>query len=62
MLDWLGRRHRSPEVQRGGELIERAVAAVLAEGKHLPVDQGGSATTRAVGEAVALAAAQVVAK
>jgi hypothetical protein len=34
-------------------MIERAVSEVLAEGKTLPVDQGGSATTQAVGAAIA---------
>ena len=53
MLDWLGRRRNHAELVRGGQLIERAVAAVLAEGKSLPVDQGGSATTQAVGQAIA---------
>ena len=31
----------------------RSVAEVLAEGKRLPVDQGGSASTREVGDAIA---------
>jgi 3-isopropylmalate dehydrogenase len=53
MLDWLGRRERNPNLVRGAERIERAVAEVLAEGKKLPVDQGGSATTQAVGQAIA---------
>ena len=53
MLDWLGRRHQNKDLARGGQQIERAVAEVLAEGKTLPVDQGGSATTQAVGAAIA---------
>ena len=53
MLDWLGRRHRLAEVTRAGSLIERAVAEVLAQGKTLPVDQGGNATTQVVGQAIA---------
>ena len=53
MLDWLGRRHSHPDLLRGGERIERAVAAVLAEGKTLPIDQGGTATTQTVGAAIA---------
>jgi 3-isopropylmalate dehydrogenase len=53
MLDWLGRRHRNDDLLRGAAHIERAVADVLAEGKTLPVDQGGSATTQAVGQAIA---------
>ena len=53
MLDWLGRRHQNDVLRRGGQDIERAVAAVLAEGKTLPVDLGGAATTQAVGQAIA---------
>jgi 3-isopropylmalate dehydrogenase len=53
MLDWLGRRHQNPHLVDAAVRIERAVADVLAEGKTLPVDQGGSATTQAVGSAVA---------
>ena len=57
MLDWLGRRHENDALVRSAQRIERAVAAVLAEGKTLPVDQGGSSTTQAVGEAIAKRAA-----
>ncbi len=53
MLDWLGRRHQNADLTSAAARIERAVADVLAEGKSLPVDQGGSATTHAVGQAVA---------
>jgi len=37
----------------GAERIEQAVSHVLADGKLLPVDQGGSATTVALGKAIA---------
>jgi 3-isopropylmalate dehydrogenase len=53
MLEWLGRRHDHPALFEAGEDIERAVAAVLAEGKAIPVDQRGSASTPEVGDAVA---------
>jgi 3-isopropylmalate dehydrogenase len=53
MLDWLGRRRNNADLVRGAASIERAAAAVLADGKTLPVDQGGSASTQAVGEAIA---------
>ncbi len=53
MLDWLGRRRNHPQLVKAGQRIEQAVAKVLAEGKTLPVDQGGSATTQQVGEAIA---------
>ena len=53
MLEWLGRRHGQPALGEAAERIERAVARVLGEGKALPVDQGGSATTAQIGSAVA---------
>lgn len=53
MLDWLGRRHQNVQLALGAARIESAVSHVLAEGKVLPVDQGGSATTVAVGKAIA---------
>jgi 3-isopropylmalate dehydrogenase len=55
MLDWLGRRHGQPALLAAAERVEQAVARVLAEGKVLPVDQGGTARTAAVGDAVAAA-------
>ena len=53
MLDWLGRRKQHDGLLQAAVRIERAVANVLAEGKSLPVDQGGSATTQEVGRAIA---------
>jgi 3-isopropylmalate dehydrogenase len=58
MLDWLGRRHERPEMIAAAKHIEVAVAGVLTEGKALPVDQGGSATTSQAGDAVARAIAE----
>ncbi len=55
MLEWLGQRHCQPALVEAAERIERAVARVLEEGQALPVDQGGSATTAQVGDAVAAA-------
>jgi 3-isopropylmalate dehydrogenase len=52
MLDWLGRRQAQPPLVAAAERIEEAVRRVLAEGKVLPVDQGGSATTAEVGDAI----------
>jgi 3-isopropylmalate dehydrogenase len=53
MLDWLGRRHQHPPLTQAAEAVERAVMEVLAEGKTLPIDQCGSASTQAVGKAIA---------
>jgi 3-isopropylmalate dehydrogenase len=53
MLDWLGRKHFHPGLLEAAIGIERAVMEVLGEGKTLPVDQGGAATTREIGDAIA---------
>jgi 3-isopropylmalate dehydrogenase len=53
MLDWLGRRHAHPGMVGAAARIEAAVADGLGEGKALPVDQGGAASTSEVGDAIA---------
>jgi tartrate dehydrogenase/decarboxylase/D-malate dehydrogenase len=53
MLEWLSRRHGHPGLTAAAGRIEKAVADVLGDGKVLPVDQGGSATTQEVGDAIA---------
>jgi 3-isopropylmalate dehydrogenase len=53
LLDWLGRRHQHAGLIGAAQRVEQAVAEVLGEGKTRPVDQGGAATTREVGEAIA---------
>lgn len=55
MLDWLGRRHQHEVLRSTAVRIESAVASVLERGEVLPVDQGGSATTGEVGDAIVLA-------
>jgi 3-isopropylmalate dehydrogenase len=55
MLRWLGQRHDQVPLTEAAERIDRAVAQVLAEGKARPVDQGGSATTVEVGDAISAA-------
>ncbi|MEQ8817546.1 MAG: isocitrate/isopropylmalate family dehydrogenase [Thalassobaculum sp.] len=55
MLDWLGDRHGNAEMVRLGEALHRAVADVLADGRVLTADLGGSAGTEAVAAAVATA-------
>jgi 3-isopropylmalate dehydrogenase len=57
LLDWLGRRHQNPDLERAAQEIEIAVSRVLAEGKTVPVDQGGSATTSQIGDAIVQAIA-----
>jgi 3-isopropylmalate dehydrogenase len=55
MLDWLGEGHSHPSLVAAGQQIEQAVMTVLAEGAVLPVDQGGTARTEQVGDAIARA-------
>jgi 3-isopropylmalate dehydrogenase len=52
MLDWLGQRHAHVGLVTAAEQIEQAVMSVLEEGKTLPVDQGGSARTGQIGDAI----------
>lgn len=53
MLDWLAGRHDDRKLAAASASIERAVAAVVAEGKTLTYDLGGSAKTSEVGDALA---------
>ena len=52
MLDWLGERHGDPAARVAGQRVEAAVARALAAGDILTPDLGGTAGTRAVGDAV----------
>ncbi|HWG89346.1 MAG TPA: isocitrate/isopropylmalate dehydrogenase family protein [Candidatus Thermoplasmatota archaeon] len=52
MLDWMGQRHDDRKLTEAALAVEAATAAVLAEGKTITYDLGGSAKTREVGDAV----------
>lgn len=52
MLDWLGSRHLDSSASQAGNILEQAVANMLAAGSVLPPDLGGKAQTYQVGEAV----------
>lgn len=52
MLDWLGETRHDLAATQAGQRIEAAVAKVLADGRSLTPDLGGSAGTKAVGAAV----------
>jgi 3-isopropylmalate dehydrogenase len=52
MLDWLGTQHDDRKLVEAGRVVERAVAQVVAEGKTLTYDLGGSAKTNECGDAV----------
>jgi len=49
LLDWLPH----AEARRGGELVRRAVAAVLADPRHRTPDLGGQLTTGDLGDRIA---------
>ncbi|HET9904733.1 MAG TPA: isocitrate/isopropylmalate family dehydrogenase [Xanthobacteraceae bacterium] len=53
LLAWLGRKHKEPKATEAAARIEAAVEKVIAEGKHLTRDLGGSASTQQMGDAIA---------
>ncbi|HEY7588671.1 MAG TPA: isocitrate/isopropylmalate dehydrogenase family protein [Thermoplasmata archaeon] len=53
MLEWLGRKKGDPALRESAVAVERAVEAVLQEGKFLTYDLGGSSKCSEVGSAVA---------
>jgi len=55
LLGWLGRRHQEPKASAAAERMQKAVTAVIAEGKHLTRDLGGKASTTDMGDAIAAA-------
>jgi 3-isopropylmalate dehydrogenase len=52
MLDWLGLRHDVPGLVRDGAALRAAVERVVAEGKVLTSDIGGTATTNQAARAI----------
>jgi isocitrate/isopropylmalate dehydrogenase len=52
MCDWLGTRFADPRLNEVSAEMERAVAAVLREGKWLTYDLGGEAKCSESGSAV----------
>jgi 3-isopropylmalate dehydrogenase len=55
LLAWLGRKHGEPKATAAAERIRGAMTRVIAEGKQLTRDLGGSATTSEMGDAIARA-------
>ena len=53
MLEWLGRRKRDKSLQASAVVVEKAVEAVLMEGKRLTYDLGGTAKCSEMGTAIA---------
>ncbi len=52
MLRWLGEQHQDADMVAASTRVERAVETVLAQGRHVPRDLGGSARCSDITEAV----------
>jgi 3-isopropylmalate dehydrogenase len=59
LLEWLGGKHQQEGLSRAARRIDKAVEAIIAEGKFLTPDIGGEASTREVGSAIAEACSNV---
>jgi 3-isopropylmalate dehydrogenase len=55
LMGWLGRKHNDAKASAAAELMHKAVTKVIAEGKKLTRDLGGSASTTEMGDAIAAA-------
>lgn len=55
LLDWLGRKHQSDAALRAARAAEAAVAKIMLERTCLTGDLGGTASTSAMGDAIAAA-------
>ncbi len=55
LMGWLGRKHKEPKAEKASELMHAAVTKVMAEGKRITKDLGGSASTTEMGDAIAMA-------
>ena len=55
LLEWLAGKRSEPKAARAAALIEAAMSQVIAEAGQLTPDLGGSASTQAMGDAVARA-------
>jgi 3-isopropylmalate dehydrogenase len=58
LLAWLGRKRDEPKATAAAQRVQGAVSRVIAEGKHLTRDLGGSASTQEMGDAIAAATAR----
>jgi 3-isopropylmalate dehydrogenase len=55
LLAWLGHKHARPQAVEAAAVIERAVEHVIREKRAVTPDLGGTASTQAMGEAIAAA-------
>ena len=59
LLAWLGRKHKEPKATAAADYMQKAIAKVVADAKHLTGDLGGKASTQEMGDAIAVAVTQV---
>ena len=59
MLEWLGRRRKDKALQESAAAVEKAVEAVLRDGRTLTYDLGGSAKCSQMGSAIANATKEI---
>jgi 3-isopropylmalate dehydrogenase len=55
LLAWLGRKHKEPKATAAADKMLAAVDKIVTEAKHVTKDLGGSASTQAMGDAIAAA-------
>jgi 3-isopropylmalate dehydrogenase len=55
LMAFLGRKHQEPKATAAAERMQAAVTKVMAEGKKLTRDLGGTASTQEMGDAIAAA-------
>jgi 3-isopropylmalate dehydrogenase len=55
LLEWLGHKHGDPRAVAAALRIDRAVERVIADGRHVTGDLGGTASTTQMGNAIAAA-------
>jgi 3-isopropylmalate dehydrogenase len=57
MLEWLGYKYNEPKAVATAQCIDAAVSRVMAEGRQVTGDLGGTASTQQMGDAIAAAVA-----
>lgn len=55
LMAWLGRKHKEPKATAAAEKMLAAVDKIVIDGKQVTKDLGGSASTQAMGDAIAAA-------
>jgi len=55
LMGWLGRKHGNAQATAAAEKMLAAVDRVVAQGKHVTRDLGGTSSTQQMGDAIAAA-------